>query len=109
MAVARFKTPNVSEEDQTMLVHRTNDVVLSSCQQVDSVPPPIIKWIHKKDGKLPSNTHILPSGNLLISNVRFATHGGMYYCVARNNVTNESWSSPTINLKRAPPSKFCTA
>ena len=105
VSVVTFKEPS-SSNDKTMSVYRTNDVILSSCQHVHSIPPPIISWMFN-NGSLPKkNTVILPSGDLLISELVYTNHLGDYRCVAMNPITKEEWHSPIITLKRAQLSKF---
>jgi len=104
VSLIEFKEPSDSKENKTMGVHRTNDVILSSCQHVYSIPPPTIKWMFVKENgvsaSLPKSTFQLPSGNLLISNLKYNIHFGVYYCIATNKVTGDSWQSPTTELER---------
>lgn len=104
VSLVTFKEPP-SSKNITMTVHRTNDIILSSCQHVHSVPPPVIDWTFN-DGLLPKNVVILPSGSLLIPELKYSDHLGNYSCVAINPVTKEEWHSHITTLIRAPPSKF---
>ena len=59
------------------------------------------------DGPLPNNNAVvLPSGDLLITDLKYTDHLENYRCVAKNPVTMEEWYSPTTTLARASPSKF---
>ena len=107
VSIATFKPP-LDSDDTEMVVHRTNDVVLSSCQHVHSIPPPDITWKFD-DGSLHSSAFILPSGNLLISDFKYGKHLGKYHCVASNPVTKEEWRSPTTDVKRTHASKLSLA
>ena len=99
--------PPPNSENKTMSVHRTNDIILSSCQHVHSIPSPTIRWLFNNEMSFPKSTVVLPSGNLLISNFVYKTDIGKYYCIASNNVTNDEWRSPTITLERGRASKLC--
>ena len=49
---------------------------------------------------------VLPSGNLLISNLVYKNDLGKYHCIASNIVTADEWQSPTITLERGRTSEL---
>ena len=102
VSLAEFKPPSNAVE-QTLEVFANNDIVLTSCQNVISVPPAIIEW--RKDNKAARVGTPLVSGNLRISGTKFGKHAGTYQCIATNPVTGDSWTSPGVTVIER--SKLC--
>lgn len=99
VSLAEFKPPNIKGSEIT--VHRTNDIILSSCQHVHSIPPANVTWFYNNNKSLPTGVFTLPSGNLLISALVYKEHIGTYHCIANNSFVNKTWESPATKLLRA--------